>query len=71
MGVCSNKKEFLEASEAAMSVSKLTVAFCTYAVSHGPRGLHPTDSDNLNIEDLQEVGLVHAEACNPRHRGTW
>ena len=71
MGVCSNKKEFLEPSEAAMSVSKLTVAFCTFAMSHGPRGLHPTDSDILNIEDLQEIGLVHAEARNPRHRGTW
>ena len=66
MGVCSNKKEELEASEAAMSVSKLTVAFCTYAVSHAPRGLHPTDYDILNIEDLQEAGLVHAEARNPR-----
>ena len=30
--------------------------------SHAPRGLHPTDSDILNIEDLKEAGLVHAEA---------
>jgi hypothetical protein len=36
--------------------------------SHAPRGLHPTDSDIFNIEDLKEAGLVHAEARRSRIR---